>query len=1130
MSTSTKRYIFGVRIYLDSAETQDTDIGLYVTNFGSTDSQFDITNPSGTTFRYTWDGTGTDPNFVDNQMVVGDKVVINSSTFNAANNGTFTVAAVDNSYFEIINASGVAEANKVLSAANSIKSAHRFRWIQNSPGSTTTDTWKAGMFAENGIGNIPWGSDFTLGGNTALAKSTEIAVKNAIGTTPFWKKLVNAGISLKGLICEIVEIDTETAHGGTRANETLLFRGACVSPSGWNEGEYRIPVEPTHYKRIANITEKIDNDATNGNYPDADDSDVGKAVPVTFGEIDRAKFVRTKRTDSTWGTTPATFLASDIQLDVREDTYGPTVENTVFPVVGDDSASPPIQFQIKIGITAYWYYLATGTIYTTGVLTLTNLVGMYLHVTEGNGSGELREVSAATVDLDVDATILKITVTDYFKNTPTGNSTATHNTQTWVSIKSAERAFTADQWSCKAYLDVDGAEITTGLNLFAYDAEKHVTVSGSAETVSLKELPVDFKRLPQYAYEDSGSGDKNTIDLDVKLFDSDPDTMDSFIVKPMKSVLFFSGASTVYNNTLYTYRNYGVTSQQPIVFTSFPTIAQLQNILNNDKDSYARWELGYNVSSPDITAISIGLEFELPTFPDEFEFDSCYLMLWIDSNFTYVQDDSKAYFRKFIGTATQIYDSNSGNPADLLIRDTPDFYFAVTPNTKNKFFYVSNTALENHCGYANFELSGITEKNKYQSIHRIGVFVYGQLTYLAFNTATVDFYKAGMIFKKSVSIKEAIYSPMRGRIYNSTWATRKTAADLMTSPIDIYEHVARLQDWKETGDTEDFGKEYSPNALINTGATEGGFDWAGEDLEPIRNYKAARQILDYNDCYTDKVKESLCRQYFLCGYQNPSGQECVNTIQKVKSTLEVSLTLADIIPGSISDVEEVSPENIFCEPEVNYKMNYGSGKYDGHITIKRVEADAFETSFVTGFTGEDGEAELLWNKCHALYGHYRMKTKPPAEMTECPWIRTLADAKAYLDNWLSWMGAYSEDGSAGLVAVKKRISFRVPYELATTIGATHAPWFPSMHFDLTLPHQTGNTTMQGIIEEINFDVNSMDATVSAVLYDVESDFDFYWLDSYYTKAEQAGNGEDVQESYSTKAEAPTNANDVQDSY
>lgn len=89
----------------------------FVKAFGSTDSQFDITK-SGDIVRYTFDGTGTAPLFTTNGLKVGDKIVINSSTFNAGNNGTFTVVTVAATYFEVVNASGVAENNKVLNSAS----------------------------------------------------------------------------------------------------------------------------------------------------------------------------------------------------------------------------------------------------------------------------------------------------------------------------------------------------------------------------------------------------------------------------------------------------------------------------------------------------------------------------------------------------------------------------------------------------------------------------------------------------------------------------------------------------------------------------------------------------------------------------------------------------------------------------------------------------------------------------------------------------------------------------------------------------------------------------------------------------------------------------------------------------
>lgn len=81
---------------------------------GASDSQFDITNPSGTTFRYTWDGTGTDPAITALTMPIGSYVLIAAENFNAANNGLFVVTGAGSNFFEVTNASGVVESNKTL--------------------------------------------------------------------------------------------------------------------------------------------------------------------------------------------------------------------------------------------------------------------------------------------------------------------------------------------------------------------------------------------------------------------------------------------------------------------------------------------------------------------------------------------------------------------------------------------------------------------------------------------------------------------------------------------------------------------------------------------------------------------------------------------------------------------------------------------------------------------------------------------------------------------------------------------------------------------------------------------------------------------------------------------------------
>lgn len=81
---------------------------------GSGTTQFDITNPSGTIFRYTFDGTGTDPLITSATVPIGTYILIQAQNFNAVNNGIFIVTNSGTNFFEVTNASGVAENNKTI--------------------------------------------------------------------------------------------------------------------------------------------------------------------------------------------------------------------------------------------------------------------------------------------------------------------------------------------------------------------------------------------------------------------------------------------------------------------------------------------------------------------------------------------------------------------------------------------------------------------------------------------------------------------------------------------------------------------------------------------------------------------------------------------------------------------------------------------------------------------------------------------------------------------------------------------------------------------------------------------------------------------------------------------------------
>lgn len=112
--SSTNKYI--TQDYNKSATglpvlVQKTTAG---TSRGDNTTRFDITLVSGTTYRYTWDGTGTDPSISAATMPVGSVVDCQGSNFAAGNKGLFVVTASATNSFDVTNASGVAENDKTL--------------------------------------------------------------------------------------------------------------------------------------------------------------------------------------------------------------------------------------------------------------------------------------------------------------------------------------------------------------------------------------------------------------------------------------------------------------------------------------------------------------------------------------------------------------------------------------------------------------------------------------------------------------------------------------------------------------------------------------------------------------------------------------------------------------------------------------------------------------------------------------------------------------------------------------------------------------------------------------------------------------------------------------------------------
>jgi hypothetical protein len=123
VDASGKGYIYkDTRNFIQSGNGVDvqvfTDVGVEIGTSSTTG--FNITNPTGSTFRYTYNGTGTNPNINATTIPVGTLLDINGRNFNPANNGVFLVTASGANYFEITNHLGVAENNVFISAGGFI--------------------------------------------------------------------------------------------------------------------------------------------------------------------------------------------------------------------------------------------------------------------------------------------------------------------------------------------------------------------------------------------------------------------------------------------------------------------------------------------------------------------------------------------------------------------------------------------------------------------------------------------------------------------------------------------------------------------------------------------------------------------------------------------------------------------------------------------------------------------------------------------------------------------------------------------------------------------------------------------------------------------------------------------------
>jgi hypothetical protein len=941
------------------------------------------------------------------------------------------------------------------------ESVQELRWIESAY-TGLVDTWKNGILAQNGIGDIEKKLDTRSGGSPEQYSGLNVIVLN---NNQLILRLKELGICLNGLTAELHEFIGTDADNDSSAH-TVQYTGICEYESGssWNENIWAIQIKNSRYQRNAFLGTLINNDPTNGNFKNASDNVNGKILPITIGSFKKigesanpAKFIRTEDKEIPIGNT-------DIIADmIPADQY-------IFPVVAKIN---DLSYSVKIGLSA------------TTEVTSYDFDGKWIKVVEGGAVdesfvGKYKKISTAVYD-ESDST-LSILLDSYFEKDLAGNSTATATGQCWISIVDLKFGFVGDSWKLGGFLDEAGSVLSAGCKLYSFidkDNNKNfertqIFDAANNEIGYSKIKKVGFRPVAFYGYEVFQDGNKNSLIINALLCNDNPDKLLSFDIFPLKNFSKYIASdltaygitemniSTPNDNVYATFAAGGVLHSN--TKTSVPALTDNTMFDKND-GTYEQHVINAEVSVDDKT-IRAAYECEIDKDLIVIDYDAYFIGMNIFTSSGYNNQGighSPIFIlsRRFIGTKVNLLDPAIGvkycdEDLGAIIDNLPDFYYLTrsSPDLNKNFYKESDTSVDQPrsiTGYKLIPISGITTLEQLKAIYKIGIISGMTLPdYAVATDHTIQFKELAIICQTTDNISSEVFTLCNGRIFDDRWGLRKTAIALITNPIDILEHFKRLQAGIEFGDSVNFGKAYSPSIPIKTGAsTEGSYDDA--ILDSIKTYTPSFQIHDVSEAWTDTQIKNICTTFDICTYTDKAGYECVTTLEKTSPT--ETIAFAEIIKGSIGETKEQEIQYVYCQPILNYQYNYGSEKFDKQLAVLNIQAATWAAEYTPGFdpAGHNLDAtlfdgEYVWTQYKTLYDKYRQIEQCPSSFTDQKMIVTYLDACKHLSRKAKNMS-------------RSRQSFSVFYSKGKD-------YFAGKHVKIKLPHQTINFEIEVLLERV----------------------------------------------------------------
>lgn len=1027
--------VFGVKIKLDdmlSPSGTDSGVGLYEIKSALTSDassgQKDVEVEDGTIFT------------------AGEKVYIYSSDgveYNVIDSIASNTLTMVNDLFNAYTTANGAE----------VREGSEFRWLQNAISGVSN--WCSSMLIKEGISKWRRAFNPDYCGGIEQQGGCLVRVKN---TNKFHVFLNNRSIYLTGRIASIYEFS------GITATRKEMF--TCEKQQ-FDSRIYSIPMKKHAYSRDALLGTEI----TKSRYSSAPSESIGKTIPLTFGEI--------KPTLDIYDNIEINGFAESIAVEKTEEYLsteqlfelilginpGGEISSKEFPVINSyDPGDSPKRWYAELTLNAENHNSAE-------YYPKNNDDPLYIKIIKdatSSNEGTYRRISRLICYLNQDG--IWIDTESYLPN----DITVSVNTPAWVSIVRIRDKRKFDSWPCKTPLLVSGGAATYGLDLYAYDDESTVRVDELETPSAVLRKDDAFRNIPSFVFVDDNSGNNNTVETNADFYQKDVDKINGFLVKPPSDVSWIDADTLadwwITDDDTIDLSSY-VRVEDGIYRTAIIDYARSQPYpFSNcmDADETTRFESVMTAGGEKTHNFIHAIKVRIPEINTDFKFDDIYLGINMYAGInTFTSDKSAGQLhirgRRFRGDPFSILDISEGQATGRVqatIQNLPDFYFN-NADQHNYYFYRESVSSSLITGYVKLPFDGFNTLESFRSIYEVAIL--WQHSDKFSTVCDVDLqlyiYDIAFIFKQSRSLKK-LFMPLQGRIFNDTWGGRKTSSDLIESTPDVIEHVCRLKNWSECSPvpSNGWGKAYADKVRIRTSG-DGGFDSVYNSV-----FKVAGQVKDLRETQANKLIDRLCREFGLLSYVDADGNECLRVLNTQVTSPSDTITLSNILDRSQIGISEIDPENIFSEPIVRYNKNQATNSFESTIKITRVDAAAYDSSYVEGISGSTA-AQYYWEKCKELAKKSRNIETPPDDLTNLHFVAGVDAANAaiaYLENWINWMQS-------------PRIRFSVHYNLVNN-------WELGKRFNLQLPHQTNNDTYECILYGIEINPNPpYDVMIEAIM-------------------------------------------------